>query len=212
MNENTNMASPKEAGGSGGRDWHSAYDSGETPWDKGIAHPALTGWLSRHRLTGRILVPGCGAGHDVRELSKDPEAEVIGLDLAPGAKTLAESFPRTGQETYLTGDFLAWPSAAGGGGYDALFEHTCFCAIEPDRRGDYARAAAGRLKPGGLFLAIFYRNPSHGGVDSPPYGCSESELDALFGGAFTLLLQEENLKTFEGREDREILRLMRRKA
>jgi SAM-dependent methyltransferase len=188
------------------RNWESFYLANDTPWDKGCAHPALVSWLARHRLTGRILVPGCGSGHDVRALSGDADARVTGLDLAPSAKRVAESFPRAGHEIYLTGDFLSG-APADAGSFDSLFEHTCFCAIPPDRRPAYARAVAGQLRPGGLFLAIFYRNPSHGGEDGPPFGCTMEEVGGLFGGKFSLLEESTPIATFPGRENREVLQL-----
>ncbi len=200
-----------EPAGSVVRDWQSAYLAGETPWDKGGPHPALVAWLSLNRLTGRILVPGCGSGHDVRALSRDTDSRVTGLDLAAGAKALAESFPRAGREEYLIGDFLTWYETAEPGEYDVLFEHTCFCAIEPERRLHYARSAAHSVRPGGFFLAIFYLNPSHGGDNSPPYGCSLDELEALFGEHFELVSEETGLLTFEGRENREVIHLLRRR-
>jgi SAM-dependent methyltransferase len=196
--------------GSAGRDWEACYQAGETPWDKGSPHPALADWLSRNRLPGLILVPGSGAGHDVRALAADPAASVVGLDLAPSAKVMAESFPKAGNETYLTGDFLSgFPLAAGS--FDALFEHTCFCAIPPARRPDYVRAAAKSVRPGGLFLAIFYRNPTDREEPGPPFGCSMEEADAFFGKEFLLVEEKTGITTFEGREDREVLRLMRKK-
>ncbi|MFZ4774471.1 MAG: methyltransferase domain-containing protein [Terrimicrobiaceae bacterium] len=204
------MESPGDPAGSGGRDWEAAYRAGDTPWDKGFAHPALVAWLTKNRLTGRVLVPGSGSGHDVRALAADPQASVVGLDLSPSAKVLADSFPAVGSESYVTADFLsgtAFPAAS----FDAVFEHTCFCAIPPASRPDYARAVSQALKPGGLFLAIFYRNPSHGGEEGPPFGCSMTEVDELFGRDFVLVEEAENLPTFEGREDREVLRVMKRK-
>ena len=194
--------------GSAGRDWEACYQAGETPWDKGHAHPALVDWLSRNRITGLILVPGSGAGHDVRAIAADPEASVVGLDLAPSAKVIAERFPKAGNETYLTGDFLTGFQAARS--FDAVFEHTCFCAIPPARRPDYVRAVAESLKPGGLFLAIFYRNPSDRGEPGPPFGCSMEEADAFFGKDFLLLEEKTGIPTFEGREGREVLRLLRK--
>jgi len=194
-----------------GRDWQAAYLAGETPWDKGIAHPALVAWLKNNRLAGRVLVPGCGAGHDVRAIASDPDAEVIGLDIAPGARQVAESFARTGRERYATGDFLSGEEVPAGS-MDALFEHTCFCAILPEQRREYARAAAAALRPGGIFLAIFYRNPGHGGEDGPPFGCSNTGLEELFGREFEVLGDTEGIETFEGREFREVLRVMRRRT
>lgn len=195
--------------GSGGSDWEARYQAGDTPWEKGCAHPALVEWLRENRLTGRILVPGCGTGHDVRVLAADPDAMVTGLDLAPSAIARAESIPVVGGESYRLADFFS-ESAFEPGAFDAVFEHTCFCAIPPTLRPAYARAVSSALKPGGLFLAIFYKNPSHGGDDGPPFGCSMEELDDLFGGEFQLLHEREGLPTFDGREDREIIRLMRK--
>jgi len=208
--ENSSTGFPSDPGGSAGRDWEARYQAGDTPWDKGRAHPALVQWLSENRLTGSILVPGCGPGHDVRALAADPQAKVVGLDLAPSAKAAAERFPKAGDETYVTADFLSGPAFAEGS-FDAVFEHTCFCAIPPDRRPDYARAVSTALKPGGLFLAIFYRNPSDRGEPGPPFGCTMNEVDALFGKRFLLLDEKSDIPTFEGREDREVVRLMRKK-
>ncbi len=205
-----NIQIPSVPAGPATRDWDAAYRANDTPWDKGRAHPALVAWLSRNRLTGRILVPGCGSGHDVRALSADQAAHVTGLDLAPGAKAVAESFPRAGGEDYVTGDFLVGTEVPAGS-FDALFEHTCFCAIHPDLRPAYARAAARALGTGGIFLAVFYRNPDHGGETGPPFGCPMAEVDRLFGSDFELIEEFEGCETFEGREHREVFRVMRRK-
>lgn len=196
--------------GSGGPDWEARYQAGETPWEKGRAHPSLVEWLRENRLTGEILVPGCGTGHDVRVLAADPAARVTGLDLAPSAKALAETFPKVGDEAYLVADFLSG-SAIVPEAFDAVFEHTCFCAIPPAMRTAYARAVSAALKPGGLFLAIFYRNPSHDGEDGPPFGCTMEEIDTLFGRDFQIIHERGDLSTFDGREDREVLRLMRKR-
>ena len=77
-------------------DWNRRYEENDTPWDKGEAHPVLRDMLARDALSGRVLVPGCGAGHDVRELAA---AAALGCDYAlmspvlptashPGAATL----------------------------------------------------------------------------------------------------------------------------
>lgn len=152
-------------------------------------------------------MPGSGAGHDVRALSRNPAAFVTGLDVAPSATGRAREFPRVGNERYVTGDFFTES-----GRFDGLFEHTCFCAIPPGRRGDYARAAARTVRPGGLFLAIFYRDPAGREGGGPPFGCGVAELDELFGPAFEVAEERVAFPTFEGRENRELLRLMRRRG
>ncbi len=186
-------------------DWEHRYRSGDTPWEKGSAHPALTAWLARNSFTGRILVPGCGSGHDVRTLAATG-AEVIGFDLAPSAVEAALRFPRVGRESYVQGDFFA-PPEEWTGTFDGIFEHTCFCAIAPDRRSDYAASVAKLLKPGGRLLAIFYLDPGHDG-DGPPYGCSPGELEKLFSPQLRLIEQQIDLPTHPGREGREMLRVL----
>lgn len=203
------MESRLDPAGSADRDWEAFYRAGDTPWDKGRAHPALIQWLSKNRLTGDILLPGSGAGHDARALSRDPEARVVGLDFAASAKILAESFPKIRSESYVIGDFLSGASVVPHS-FDAVFEHTCFCAIPPGRRRDYARAVNLALRPGGLFLAIFYRNPADRDGGGPPFGCSMKEVDQLFGCEFQLVEERNEIATFEGREHREVLRLMQK--
>lgn len=200
------MASPLDPAGSG-VDWESRYLADDTPWDKGRAHPALVNWLRSQPLTGRILVPGCGSGHDVRAIAAAGAREVVGLDVAPSAVRRASGFPQSGNERYALGDFLAGGIDAE---FDALFEHTCFCAIDPSRRPDYARAAERAVCHGGLFLAIFYADPDHDG--GPPFGCTRDELERLFAPAFDLLEEHRAIPTFEGRENSEWLRLYRRRT
>ncbi len=189
-------------------EWENRYRSGDTPWEKGAAHPALVAWLKKNAFSGRILVPGCGSGHDVRALAAHG-ADVTGLDVAPSAIAAAERFPRTGHETYAAGDFFH-PPAEWTGAFDGIFEHTCFCAIAPADRRAYADSVVRLLRPGGRLLAIFYLDPGNDG-GGPPFGCTPSELDALFSRDFRLIHEETSLPTHPGREDREILRVLERK-
>ncbi len=199
------MASPSAPAG-GGVDWESRYLAGDTPWDKGRSHPALDALLADVPLSGHILVPGCGTGHDVRTLAARTKAVVVGMDIAPSAIARASAFPKAGREEYVLGDFLAGTITAE---FDGLFEHTCFCAIDPSLRAAYARAAAQAVKPGGIFLAVFYRDPGH--ESGPPFGCTVEELNTLFLPHFELVSTHEGFETFEGRECRELGRVMRRK-
>ncbi len=112
--ESTNTASPSAPAGSG-VDWEARYQSGDTPWDKGRAHPALLEWLANNSLTGRVLVPGCGVGHDVRAIAAQPGTDVTGLDLAPSAIASATRWTSSPNVHYRLGDFLKDPPA---GDYD----------------------------------------------------------------------------------------------
>ena len=188
-------------------DWNRRYAENDTPWDKGGAHPVLRDMLVHGALRGRILVPGCGTGHDVRELAR-LGLSVTGLDIAPLALERAREHDKVSDETYELGDFFALPPGAQGS-FDGLFEHTCFCAIDPARRADYVRAAAAALKPGGRLLAVFFTDPDNDG-EGPPHGCTREELDGLFGRDFRLLEEHREIPTFPERHGQELLRLYQR--
>ncbi len=138
--------------------WEQRYRTGDTPWEKGAPAPPLLEWIAhRGPLRGNILVPGCGSGHDVRAIaSASQAAQVVGLDIAPSALDQARRFPVAGQETYLLADLFDLPAVLIGR-FEWVFEHTCFCAIDPQQRPDYvwatiARAPAERIPAGNLFL------------------------------------------------------------
>lgn len=190
-------------------DWEALYQTGETQWDKGATSPALLAFLTESPLMGRVLVPGCGRGHDVRAIAAAGATEVVGLDLAPSAFAGAESLPNT---RFVVGDLFALPDEFPSA-FDAAFEHTCYCAIPRARRDDYVRAVTDALKPGGLFLALFYLTPRDDPDPSlgPPFNATLDELDTRFAENFTLLRSETPTAAFPGREGREVLRLLQRK-
>ena len=188
-------------------DWEQRYRAGNTPWDKGSPSPGLADYLSTNPLKGEILVPGCGVGHDVREIARYG-GRVLGLDIAPSAIAAAQTFPVVGNESYRQADLLALPNAYAGR-FDWAVEHTCFCALEPTLRSRYVQAIATALKPGGHLLAVFFLNPNHSG-DGPPYGIELAQLDALFAADFQLLKDWQPDKAFPTRVGRERMRLLRR--
>ena len=204
------MASPLDRAGVG-VDWESRYTLGDTPWDKGLPHPALEEWLVKHPLCGKVLVPGCGAGHDVRAISENPDSLVVGMDIAPSAIQRARAHPATGSEIYVLGDFLAG-EAAPLGPFDAIFEHTCFCAIPPTRRGDYVHAASAALRPGGIFLGVFFGNPENPDPHSPPFRCPPEEVDRFFALDFEFVSSSDSFAPYPERAGREYLRVFRRRA
>ncbi len=188
-------------------DWNRRYEMDDTPWDQGEAHPVLLDMLTHGTLVGRVLVPGCGTGHDVRELARRG-LEVVGLDVASLALERALSHALVGRETYQLGDLFHAPEHWHHH-FDGIFEHTCFCAIEPARRPDYVAAVAEVLKPGGHLLAVFFVNPDNNG-QGPPFGCTAAELDVLFGEKFRLREEHRAIPTYPERAGRELLRVYQR--
>jgi len=192
--------------------WDQLYHEQHTPWDKGHAAPPLLEWIETHPgvMQGTVLVPGSGTGHDVRAIAaSDAPLTVVGLDLSPKAVELASAYPRAGSEHYETGD-LFHLEGQHRGRYDWIWEHTCFCAIDPDQRDAYVAAVHEALKPEGNFLGVFYLNPydeEHQEGEGPPHGTSTGELISRFveSGKFRLVEDYVPTRSYTGREGLELV-------
>ncbi len=197
-------------------DWESRYQTGDMPWEKGQAAPSIAELLAEMNPDdwgpGPILVPGCGLGHDVRALAV-LEIPVMGVDISPTAVMRALEFPRVARENFEQGDFLD-PAWRAGREFSAVWEHTCFCAIDPADRPRYAQAVAGCLPVGGLLAGVFFLNPYDPGEDAcgPPFAVTVEELDAWFHPWFKRVDGWVPYGSFPGREDREWIGLYRRVA
>lgn len=165
-------------------DWESCYLSGDTQWDKGMPSPGLIDWLqdSPELKRGSVVVPGCGFGHDARAWA-ETGFKVVGHDIAPSAV-------RGGNERikgsalnieFQLGDFLGDEPTEK---FDWVFEHTFFCAINPQRREDYLQAMLRWLKPDGQFLGVHYFIPDKAG---PPFGTDREEIIERFSPHFELV-------------------------
>ena len=193
-------------------DWEQHYQDGHMPWDKGSASPPLIDWVSKNPglLVGEVLVPGCGLGHDVRAINGlESNASVLGIDISAKAIEMAEGIVSVEQEKYLEADLFTM-SELYTYRFDCVWEHTCFCAIDPAKRDDYVDAVFGLLKPEGMLLAIFYLNPyddEHQPGGRPPHGCSIEEIRQRFteAGNFRIVEEYTPKVSYPGREGLEYL-------
>lgn len=196
------------------RDWEECYRAGDTPWDKGEAAPPLLELMDRKGSAvwggGPVLAPGCGTGHDVRVIASSG-VEVVGVDIAPTAVEAALRHAVVGREVYRVADFLGeeWP---GERRFSAMWEHTCFCAIPPERRKEYAASAARSLVAGGVLAGVFYLHPWDEGEEQegPPHGVTVEELVDCFSPWFEWLEGWVPKRAYPGREGKEWIGLFRR--
>ena len=162
--------------------WQQRFASGSTPWNRGDVSPQLQPWLDEACLRGRVVVPGCGHGHELRVLAA-AGLDVTALDYAPAACELARLGLKAAglAATVVQADVLSWhPDAP----VDAVFEQTCLCALHPDHWVAYAEQLHGWLKPGGCLCALFMQcrrdGAAEGRIEGPPYHLDMNAMRALF--------------------------------
>jgi len=159
-------------------DWEALYQENDTGWDRGAASPALQIWLDADAFgdtTSRVLIPGCGRGHEVVTLAK-LGFDVTGIDLSPTAMVdlTRNLVSQNIDATAVTGDLFTYQPAQP---FDVIYEQTCLCAIEPEQRAAYAEKLRTWLKPGGTLLLSMMQTGEAGG---PPYHCDWIDMQALF--------------------------------
>lgn len=162
--------------------WQQRFEQDDLPWDRGAPSPQLTAWLADGSLQpGRIVVPGCGTGHEVAALAQ-AGFTVTAVDYAPGAlERTRQRLAAAGLQAELVqADVLAWHPPQP---FDAIYEQTCWCALHPDSWGAYAARLHAWLRPGGqlALLAMQARRAQadDGVIEGPPYHSDVHALRAL---------------------------------
>ena len=192
---------------SGADFWSDLYARGGDGWDLRQPAPPLVDYVERTPPpAGRVAVPGCGRGHDVRYLASRGYA-AVGFDFSPAAVAQARALAKTEgvAAEFVQRDIFtlerAFPHA-----FDGVWEYTCFCAIDPRRRVEYVRTMAAILKPGGWLLACFF--PMRRRAAGPPFPVSEHEVRRLFAGRFRLerAFQPRSVRPRQGQEWMVLLR------
>lgn len=162
--------------------WDHRYREGGDGWELGQPGPPLAEFLRRDPRApapgGRVLVPGCGRGHEAALLA-ELGFTVVGLDFIGEALRQARRLhgPDRPDLAWLQADLFdrAALEAAGlgPGSLAGVLEHTCFCAIDPTLRGAYQATVARLLRPGGWLLGLFW---CHSRAAGPPWGSDPGEL------------------------------------
>lgn len=156
--------------------WQRRYDEGHTGWDRGGPNPMLLHWLQSQALTPcRLLIPGCGRGHEALQLAEEG-FDVTAVDFAWSAvEHLRRELQTRGchAEVIQSDIFEYRPKQA----FDAIYEQTCLCAIEPSKWVSYETLLASWLKPGGKLFILFMQS---GKDDAPPYSCELKKMRELF--------------------------------
>lgn len=183
--------------------WENLYRTGENGWDKGAVAPPIARMLREGFLPpgARIAVIGAGPGHEVFEAARLGFA-VTAVDFAPTSVQQLEAGAKVTGTRFQTlqRDLFTLPQTHPAS-FDAVLEHTCFCAIDPKRRREYVEAVHAILAPRGVLFGLFY---AHGKDGGPPWTTNEAEVRTLFEPRFSLERLVRAPDSFEPRRGNEL--------
>jgi cyclopropane fatty-acyl-phospholipid synthase-like methyltransferase len=186
--------------------WNSLYLSGDTGWDKGRPSPPIARMLREGVIApgASVAVIGCGKGYDAIEAAR-AGFRVTAVDFAPEAIKAVQENAAQAQVTLtaLQRDLFELE-----GRFDAIIEHTCFCAIDVELRPKYVEKVCALLEPKGTLFGVFY---AHGKPGGPPFDTSEAEVRALFSSRFELERLRVAPDSLENRAGKELEAVLRKR-
>jgi len=183
--------------------WENRYKDNLTGWDIGGVSPQLQDYFQRLAEKDlKILIPGCGNGHEAIWLAQNGFKDITVIDLA--AAPLAHVKNKAPSIKAIQGNFFQLEEK-----FDLVIEQTFFCALNPIFRQQYVDKMANLLKPKGkiaglLFSVVFDR-------EGPPFGGNTTEYRNLFEEQFEIITLEPALLSIKPRLGREVFFEFRKK-
>ncbi len=191
--------------------WEEIYEHGRAGWDLGGPTPVFRRLLAAGDFRpGRMLVTCAGRGHDAREFARRGfQVDAVEFAQDPVRDMIAMADPGAPVRIFQT-DLFALPHDLDGR-YDYVLEYTCFCAIKPARRAEYADLIARVLRPGGILVALIFPTQEKSG--GPPYYAPVSKvLELLQARGFTLVKREVPPDSVNQRAGQEELVILQKEA
>jgi SAM-dependent methyltransferase len=176
--------------------WEKRFRENFTPWDAGRIPSMLREFLKTEPRGGRVLIPGCGSGYEVRAFVEAGH-DVLAVDFAPAAVERAQEVlgPLAGR-VRLADFFEFGPEAP----FDLIYERAFLCSLPRPLRPRYAERARALLGPRGRIAGFFYFEDGERG---PPFGLKSGELDTLLFDRFDQIEDkavDDSIPIFVGKE------------
>lgn len=165
--------------------WTNKYNENPSPpWNLDKVHPELPSLLQQLKVNKcRVLVPGCGYGHDAAYFAKQGHI-VTAIDISPNAIEKAKSlYGHIDNLEFVVADAFNLDDSYKKA-FDIIFEHTFYCAVSPFSRDEVVKLWKSWLADTGHLLGIFFVVPKRTG---PYFGGSEWELREKLQSRFNFL-------------------------
>lgn len=185
--------------------WNNLYKENKNGWNTGTVYPVFADLIKNKLLKPcKILIPGCGFGYEAIYAAKFG-FEVTALDFSEiaisNAKSLAEK--ENVIINFLCEDFFNIKNLDES--FDAVYEYTTFCGVNPARRNEFAEKISSLLKNEGKLFSIVF--PIDGRKGGPPFSIDLIEYYKIYSKYLKLELSLNSINSIKPRKGKEILQV-----
>ena len=185
--------------------WNNKYLQQQDKWDLNNPTPQFINWSNQNKNKLKILIPGCGKGHDAIYLSTKGH-DVTCIDFSSVAlqylKEKSKNIPNI-KLNIIEDDFFNLKDDYNNS-FDIILEYTFFCAINPSLRSNYFKICNKLLKDKGRLVGIFFPIRKSNIDSSPPYVVNYKDELINAKTLFKTLIVKKNLLSVAPRKDNEI--------
>jgi SAM-dependent methyltransferase len=185
--------------------WDDRFNAAFTPWDQGGVPASLREYmeLESGAPPQRVLIPGCGSGHEVAYFVQRGVTP-LAIDFASAAVARARALLGPLASHVREADFF--DPAIQTENIDAIYERAFLCALPRRLWPAWATQVAALLPRGGRLFGFFFTDDSERG---PPFGLKPGELEALLKDSFTreaITQPTDSIPVFAGKETWQVWR------
>lgn len=185
--------------------WEQRWKESQTGWDIGYPSTPIKEYFEQvNNKDIKILIPGCGNAWEGELLNSMGFTQVYMIDIAPTAvEHIKDRIPQLPENRIILGDFFELEEQ-----FDIIVEQTFFCALNPEKRMDYAMKAHELLKPGGKLVGLLF--DGHFGNPHPPFGGTKQEYLTYFEAMFDIEVMDRAYNSIKPRLGRELFVRLRK--
>ena len=187
--------------------WEERYKKNQTNWDTKSANPVFAELIDDNNFTnkGKILIVGCGKGYDA-VLAAEKGYDVTAIDFSLTAVEYAEqlAIQKELNIKFLIEDIFTLNKDYVES-FDIVYEYATYCAINPERRKEFAIKISSLIKKGGRLIAILFPVDKRDG--GPPFSVDIQEFYKNFSEHLQLELSTKQINSIKPRKGKEILQV-----
>ncbi|NOQ70479.1 MAG: methyltransferase domain-containing protein [Crocinitomix sp.] len=180
--------------------WDKRWKKKTTGWDMGQVSPPIQAYIDQLiDKSIRVLIPGCGNAYEAQYLMEQGFKNTFIVEISQGAiDSFKARYPEFPEDQIFHQDFFELETTHP---FDLILEQTFFCAIQPEKRNEYAVKMKALLKPKGKLVGLMFDFPLESG---PPFGGSVKEYETYFLPQFTTVKMDRAHNSIEPRQGREL--------